>query len=522
MSPLREGDLRMFEESCRGSLRPFFSALLSLTLAALPPEVRGQELEVLAKDGDPVPNGAIDSVGTPVVSGGHVVFVADIDPSGASSTSALVAADGGPLVVLLREDYLLPAEGLELSNFGGSGPPPSVTPSGDAIFHADQRPIGGGPLGQGLFIHRRDLGTVASIVVDGDPDPQGNGNLFVDNLNRPALGGTDQIAFFAEVFNAVGGLGNGSGLYRSSGAGAVTRIVRTGQIPPLGSSFFDGFTWPSVNASGEVAFVGFLDSGPDGVYKGSGGALTTIALDGDEAVPGSTISGFSPVGGVPINDSGYVAFRADIEGLQDAIFLGNGGSLARLAYGGQIPDDGQPGDVPGNLRPNVALNNANQVVFTGTDVNAFTGVFRAEVGRLVAIAREGGHVPGTVSGTFESISAEFALNERGDVAFEAGFQAGGQLEYGIFFYSDATGLLPAIVQTGTPLAGGIVESFNLLGVFPTAFRSGGGSGLDRSGRVVFSFRLTNDVDGIGVFTPPPIFGDGFESGDTSGWTSAVP
>lgn len=342
--------------------------------------------------------------------------------------------------------------------------------------------------------------------------------------NHPAVAANDQVSFWAEIFNAVGGLGNGSGIFRSLGTGVVTRIVRTGEIPPIGSSFFDGFSWPSTNSSGEVAFLGLLDSGPEGIYRGTGGALTTIALEGDEIFPGWEIRDFTPVEGVPINEEGSVAFRVRVDDPNtDAIALGSGGVLERVAYGGQIPDAGQPGAVPFVINRNVALNDNNQVAFMAQQLNAFSGIFRAEPGFLVAIAREDGPVPGTASGTFESISGnDFALNRRGDVAFVARFQVGGEFQDGLFIYTDETGLLPAVVQEGSVLAGGIVDSISFVGVNPFEFRAGEPTGLDDQGRVVFRFGLTNGLDGIAVFHLPPIFEDGFESGDTSAWSAVSP
>ena len=159
----------------------------------------------------------------------------------------------------------------------------------------------------------------------------------------------------------------------------------------------------------------------------------------------------------------------------------------------------------------------------GEQSNAFSGIFRAEAGHLVAIAREDGPVPGTASGTFVNIAdREFAINDRGDVAFTARFQVGAVNQTGLFIYTDQTGLLPAIVQDGTQIAGGTVDSFSFIGVDSSEFRSGEPTGLDGAGRVAFLFSLTNGTDGIAVFQLPPVFEDGFESGDTSAWSTTVP
>lgn len=495
---------------------------LAALLASSVVVAEAQTLQVLAKTGDVTSGGPIDDIDRPVAtSSRRIIFTADLGP-GAITKHALLISDGSSLSVLAEAPLTLGSEGIEVSDFRG-GTYPVLTPAGDVLFNADFELIGGGGGDEGIFLYRQGSGATASVVLDGDPVPNGNGQLGVENNNHPAVAAGDHIAFNATVFNAVGGLGNGSGIFRSAGTGALTRIARTGQVPPLGSSFFEGFSWPSVNASGEVAFAGLLDSGPDGIYKGSGGNLTTIALVGQEAYPGWDIQNLLPTGGLPINDQGVVAFQAAIDGPNlDAIFLGDGGALQRIAYGGQPPDAGQPGNLPFRFNRNVALNNRDQVAFMGQHSNANTGIFRAEAGRVIAIAREDGPVPGTVSGTFTHIwNLGFAMNDRGDVAFEAWFQVGGQGQTGIFLYTDATGLLPPLVQEGTPLAGGIVEDFQFVGVDPNEFRAGEPTGLGEDGTVAFRFRLTNDTEGVAIYRIPPIFADGFETGNTSAWDQVV-
>lgn len=504
------------------SLRSWvFVALLASTAA------RAQDLEVLAiVDVTTTPQGPVDEVDPPVaVSPGLVVFMADLGAGAATKESLIQVQGTGELEVLLSEPFTIAGEGIVLTDIRtAGGTEPSVDrPTGDILFNASWTPAGGGAVREGIFLRRKGSGNVASVVLDGDSVPDGNGQLGVAFSNHPALGGGDHVAFWAEIYNAVGGFGNGSGIFRSAGTGALTRIIRTGQVPPLGTSFFDGFSWPSVNTSGAVAFAGWLDSGPVGIYKGSGGELTEIALEGDEVVPGWEILHLDPVDGVPLNDSGNVAFRARIDDpILDVIALGSGGTLVRLAYGGQSPDSGQPGLLPYLFDENVALNNRDQVVFTGSYVNANDGIFRAENGHVVAIARRGGPVPGTATGTFLVIAGrEFALNDAGDVAFKASFQVGGQTQTGLFLYTDRTGLIP-IVQDGTPLGGSVVDEMTLVGTNPTEFRSREPTGLDASGRVAFRFGLASGPRGIAVFIPPALFTDGFESGDTDGWSAIVP
>ena len=90
---------------------------------------------------------------------------------------------------------------------------------------------------------------------------------------------------------------------------------------PLTGSFN---TPPGLNDNGVAVFEGQLDSGPTGIFTGSGGALTTIAVTG-----GSTLSLNAPT----INQSGVVAFRARFTDGSAGLYTGSGGPLTTLAEG---------------------------------------------------------------------------------------------------------------------------------------------------------------------------------------------
>jgi hypothetical protein len=362
------------------------------------------------------------------------------------------------------------------------------------------------------------------VVLDGDAVVDGNGFFNVALTNHPALADDGGVAFWASIFGAVGGLGNGSGIYRWND-GDLARVVRAGQMEPGGGNVFDALSWPSLNQAGDVAFVGFLDPTGEGIYRGDGGPLVEVARTGDLAPAGWVIEHFSPVGGVAINDAGQVAFRAEVDppgccGLADVIYLGDGGGLTRLVFGGQSLAEGT--SVPAAISRNLTLNNQGQVAFTAQQLNSVSGIFRVDAGELVKIALSEELVPGSASETFVWISGyDFALNERGDVAFVANFDNGSQFVHGLFLFTDAHGLT-RVVEPGTPLAGSTVQGFDFVGTNASDWRSGEPSGLDDEGNVVFRFRLTDNRSGIAVFRSSAIFQDGFESGNLAGWSSSLP
>ncbi|MEM6455662.1 MAG: choice-of-anchor tandem repeat NxxGxxAF-containing protein, partial [Acidobacteriota bacterium] len=301
--------------------------------------------------------------------------------------------------------------------------------------------------------------------------------------------------------------------------GSLTRIARTGQANS--GSFFDGFSWPSLNEAGDVAFVGFLDADDQGIYRRRGAQLTRIAFTGDESPAGWIIEDFSPVAGVAINEAGQVAFRAIVDppfccGRDDVIYLGDGGALTRLAFSGQAVPGG--GFVPQAINRNLALNNRGQVVFAGSTSNGNSAIYRAEAGRILRIAYEDGPVPGSPSQTFTNLAGfDFAINDRGHVAFTARFDNGSDAVLGLFLYIDGTGLV-RIIEEDVPFLGSFVDTVNFVGTNPSDWRAREPTGLDARGNVAFRFRLSDGRQGVAVYQNRVIFADDFESGNVDRWS----
>lgn len=480
------------------------SLIASAVLAALLPGMalaQTVNLEVLAITGDSLPEGIIDNLNFPtIVSRNLVVAQANFETDAFDDPSAVLLDRSGVLSTVLIEPHQLPGGQEELGqlNFNGISVP-LLNSSGEILFPGEIKPVGACCPDEAWLLFDSTDGSLREVVRDGDVAPDGNGFLFVNQNHKPAFNEVGQVAFWASVSGAVGGLGNGSGLFRDDG-GALTRIVRRGQVPPDGSSFFDGFSWPSMNGLGDVAFIGFTDSNEEGVYLGSGGSLVEITRTGRTVPPGWEVVDLSPVEGVPVNNSKQVAFRAEVDTgatcCGRAIYLSDGTTTELLASGGQ-PLERSTGTVPLNIGSNLALNNEGQVAFTADDIQGNSGIFRVDSESLVTIAVGGDTVPGTANSPFVDLHGfPFAVNDNGDVAFMARFDDGQEFQDGLFYFSNATGLLPPLVQEGGPLAGGIVERLEFVGTSPAALRSGQPSGLDRDGDVTFFFALEDGREGI--------------------------
>lgn len=191
----------------------------------------------------------------------------------------------------------------------------------------------------------------------------------------------------------------------------VRAVVTAGQAAPGGGTF-EHFSVESLpimaplNARGQVAFFATLlrGAGSEGLFLASAGGISKLALEGDPAPGGGTISGLGKHPVPALNESGAVAFAANVAG--------------------------------------------------GKTVE---GIFIASRGRIQAVVRAPAVAPGIPSGTLTGLDSP-VLNNRGDIAFLATVRRGREtLEV---IYHRAAGKLHKVVAQGDPApAGGVFAGF---------------------------------------------------------------
>ena len=171
------------------------------------------------------------------------------------------------------------------------------------------------------------------------------------------------------------GQGSVGTVYKGSG-GALTTIASTA------ASQFTSFNNPFINDLGDVAFRGLAGfTAPNGVYRGNGGALTTIYTASNN------------VDAHAINDSGTVVFVDSAKG----IMTGNGGTpTIKVPLGGSFTLLG-PADI----------NNAGTIAFAALTTGG-TAIYTDNSGILTRIAVSGGRV---------SFTDDPRINQSGDLAW---------------------------------------------------------------------------------------------------------
>ena len=306
-----------------------------------------------------------------------------------------------------------------------------------------------------------------TVVASGQPAPGGGtfGRFSVES--QPVVAPPNargDVAFFATLLRAPGA----EGLFLATSHGIAKVAVEGDRAPGGGSlSGFGRHPIPSINAGGTVAFAAAVSRGKtvEGIFVSSGGALRAIAAAGEPA-PGIASGTLSSLDFPALNDKGDVAFLATVRRGREsveAIYLRAGGKLRKIV----AQED--PAPVGGAFAAfgAPALNNAGVVAFAavieGRGVPG--GVFTIDRGRVTMIAAAGSDSP--VGGVFAKFSERISINDAGAVAFTA-ILKNAPVHSAIFLAEGDQ--LKKVVALGDPApAGGVFSNF---GFWPALSSSG--------------------------------------------------
>jgi len=237
------------------------------------------------------------------------------------------------------------------------------------------------------------------------------------SASAPSINDRGDVLFAAEN-------GTGKGIFVHSGT-TDTPVMRAGDVAPgtggLTYNAFPGddfFGELSLNNAGDALFLAeYGDGSGQGLFVDSGGTNFAVALQGETA-PDTAGGSYSGFGAASFNDSGDVAFEADVSGgsVSEGIFLDSGGSDSALVLAGQPA----PGTGAGTFSSfaGVSLNNHGEVAFHSTVVGGAVnqGLFLYSDGQVSPLVLPGAVAPGTGELPFQGFAAP-ALNDAGDVAF---------------------------------------------------------------------------------------------------------
>ena len=465
--------------------------------------------EIVAISGDPAPdgNGTFSSFIVPALNDtGQVAFVSGLSDTSAGPTGPRGVFRGttapGSLVQIARELEAVPDGNGTFSNFVA----PSINEAGEASFAAILAHTAGTTTDDsGIYRGAATSGSLVQVAREGQQAPDGNGDLADLSFVGPELNDAGQVAFRTELTGTTGGADDDTAIFRGDG-GALSTIVRKGQLAPDGIANFASLApSPALNSAGQVAFQATLTSvGGEGVFLAAGGPITTIVRNGQPAPDGNgTI--FSA--GIPaLNDAGQVAFVGDLTGGtadNEGLFRGEGAALTTIARKGQPAPDGN--GVLDTVN-DFTINNTGHVIFTtrltgtagGTSDNSV--VLFGDGGLLTVVAHEGQTVPGG-NGNFRTFNPA-SIND----SFQAVFRAlirdttGVDTDDSGLYFSDPVLGLREIAREGSPFLGSAFTTISFNSSF--SGRSDERNGLNELGQVTFAFTLADGRNGVALWSVP--------------------
>jgi hypothetical protein len=234
---------------------------------------------------------------------------------------------------------------------------------------------------------------------------RGNGGSITQMVSRasegfsslgdsPSINSAGAVAFLASA---------PLGVYLSDG-GSVTPLYVVGG--PYGFAISDA----SFKDAGEVVFIGKDSTGTDGMFRGSGGALSTIAVS---SASGGPFSGF-PGGPGSMNSAGVVAFDAFLASGGEGVFVSTGSGAPVTIADSSGPFD----DFKGS--PAISLYG---IAFTASLDGGGTGIFTGADPVTNKVIQVGDALFGATVTSIQSLG-RFAINDSGEIAFVASLSNG--------------------------------------------------------------------------------------------------
>lgn len=235
-------------------------------------------------------------------------------------------------------------------------------------------------------------------------------------VSAPGINNQGTIAYIA------GSADGTSDIYTKSSSGVLTKVADTGSQSGFSNFLFGGldvgrgegpfakYTLPSINDSGTVAFNADLKAGGKGIFTSNNGTINSIVAQ--------TANGpYSYLSLPTINDSGTVAFNAGFTTGGAAILESNNGILKTIA-------DTSSNSIFSSFASDVALNQKGDLTFLANLKDGSTAIYTwsptAGFTRVIAV---GDSLDGsTVTGLF---AAHDGLNNNGQIAFDATLATGG-------------------------------------------------------------------------------------------------
>ncbi|MFT3788538.1 MAG: PEP-CTERM sorting domain-containing protein [Tepidisphaeraceae bacterium] len=481
---------------------------VALLLSAAAPSFAAPTLVALS--GTPSPTGSNYSLfGSQAInSAGQVTFQAAVG-SATSNVSSIFTGTPGSISTVATQGGFPPTGTNSFNLFNGILAVPPASTSGQVVFGASLTD-GLTPVtnkGYGAYLYSG--GTLTTLAQNGDASPGGGGNFAFTAIPTPVMNPSGQYAFGAALTGGTAA----AGLFMGSG-GSLSKVALLGEAAPGGGTYATTFASATINGSGQVVFASAI-SGALGLFGGSPGSLSRIMLQGT-AAPGANGAAYASVSsGYSINDAGQIAFQSSLTPVSPdtttttGVFAGPFGSVQAVAVRGQAaPAGGNYNSFSG-----VSIDGGGRTYFSSglTGGSSTSGLFTNSGGVTQAIALLGGAAP--IAGTtFTTSFGSVIPNASGQIVFTATLAGAG-----------VTGSNDSVLVCGKPGDLGILlREGDQIDVDPTAGvdmrtingsisllvgaggQDGKGTALNDSGMVAFKVTFTDLSTGVfTIMVPEP-------------------
>lgn len=309
------------------------------------------------------------------------------------------------------------------------------------------------------------------------------------------------------------------GIYKQPAAGPAEVVTDESTPVPdeTGETFTDTRTpWL---AAGVTGFLGLSNTclgvpQPEqvrGIYLYDGGTVERIADNCRTGIPGGQPGELFTneiENARPVHDGTHIAFWGAGDSNTQGVFTTLGGSLPAVANTGSALPGGEPGEVFGGWLPafqQVAGIEDDSVVFVASGDLGTVGIFHESAGTLEMARDLDDPLPDWQPGELLDLDADLPALARLTSAAITFYAIGDMGSQGIYRLDG--GDLQTVVTLGDTLDGATVTA-----IF---------AGLHAQGdRVGFGVELSGGSAALFV-ADLPFFTDGFESGDTTAWSTTV-
>lgn len=305
--------------------------------------------------------------------------------------------------------------------------------------------------------------------------------------------------------------------------GAAVSVLHENDPAPgsTTNAVFNSFSVNSINSSGQIGmYAHTYDPASDqyirGLYAGTPGSLTPVAIEGQIPPDATDSVGFDLFSGLQLNDNGQYLFsstRATNTGADagNALYSNASGTLREIARDGQpVPNQSGNEFFLGLTSP--LLNATGNVAFLGhivdtNDDHLYAAIFKSTDEGLQELVRSGQQVPGLSDGITISEFGQIpyphnvlTMNAAGQIAFLATLEGPGVTNLtddNAIIVIDPDGTLRTIVREGDmfdinhdPLVEDLHEIFSIELLTGSTDQGGGATSFNSSGELAFVLGLS--------------------------------